>query len=333
MSRNGENGSQTSIRDLEKRISELERRMDEVARAFSRHRLQQRRSWLRPPLWVFEQYAPRPLHVRPHPADEAAPSRPLPAIAIVTPTLDRRAYLQATIDSVLGQHYPALHYSVQDGGSTDGTPELLRSYGAQLSWHSGHDAGQAQAINRALAVCDGEIMAYLNSDDLLLPGTLAYVARLFESRPDVDFVYGHRIFIDGIGREIGRAVLPRHDAKAIYWACYIPQETMFWRRRVWTKVGPFDERLHYALDWDFITRAQAAGFKFLRAPRFLACFRVHDQQKVATMYDQGHAEMQDVRRRHLGYEPTHGEVVRKMLPYLGRQFAAHWLYRGGLLKY
>src|ERR1700741_557097 len=109
MSRDGENGSQPGIRDLEKRIAELERRVDEGARAFSRHRLQQRRSWLRPPLWVFGPYAPRPLQVRPHPSDATAPSGPLPAIAIVTPTLDRRAYLQATIDSVLGQHYPALH--------------------------------------------------------------------------------------------------------------------------------------------------------------------------------------------------------------------------------
>jgi Glycosyl transferase family 2 len=326
-----ENG--TSVRELEKRIAELERRLDRVACAFSRHRHQTRRRWLRPPLWVFEQYEPRPLQVRACRVDPEKPSRSLPTIAIVTPTLNRRCYLQPTIDSVLGQAYPALKYHVQDGGSADGTHELLASYDSRLSWRSGHDAGQAQAINRGLAVCDGEIMAYLNSDDLLLPGTLAYVARLFESRPDVDFVYGHRIFIDGAGRDIGRAVLPRHDAKAIYWACYVPQETMFWRRRVWTKVGPFDERLHYALDWDFIARAQAAGFKFLRAPRFLACFRVHDQQKVATMYDQGHAEMQDVRRRYLGYEPVRSEVVRKMLPYLVRQLAVHWLYRTHLVSY
>jgi hypothetical protein len=108
---------------------------------------------------------------------------------------------------------------------------------------------------------------------------------------------------------------------------------MFWRRRVWTDAGPFDEGLHCAFDWDFIVRVHKAGFKFLRAPRFLACFRVHDQQKVATMYDQGRTEMQEVRRRYLGYEPSHVEVIWKMAPYLARQLAVHWLYRSRLLRY
>jgi glycosyltransferase involved in cell wall biosynthesis len=256
------------VLELEQRIAELERRVEALAQAFSRNRHQARRPWLRPPLWVLEQHRPRPLVSNPELRDEAQPSGALPEIAIVTPTLNRRAYLNATIDSIVGQSYRRLNYRVQDGGSTDGTQALLASYGPRLSWHSGHDDGQAQAINRGLAESDGEIMAYLNSDDLLMPGTLTYVARVFQTRPDIDVVYGHRIFVDGAGREIGRAVLPRYDAKAIYWADYVPQETMFWRRRVWTDAGPFDEGLHCAFDWDFIVRVHKAGFKFLRAPRF-----------------------------------------------------------------
>jgi GT2 family glycosyltransferase len=176
-------------------------------------------------------------------------------------------------------------------------------------------------------------MAYINSDDTLLPGTLAYVAGVFHRRPDVDIVYGQRIFVDRDGLEIGRAVLPRHDAKALYWADYIPQETMFWRRRVWDAIGPFDESFQYALDWDFILRAQHAGFKFLRVPRFLACFRVHDQQKTAMNYDQGHKEMQRLRSRYLGYEPSHLQIMREITPYLVRQFAVHWMYRCRILRF
>jgi glycosyltransferase involved in cell wall biosynthesis len=302
-------------------------------RTMREDRSRTRPRWLRPPLWVYEQYAPRPVRADHKRVAPAAISEVLPTIAIVTPTLNRRKYLKSTIDSVLSQSYPRLDYHIRDGGSTDGTQELLASYGTALSWRSEADNGQGQAINRALSAYDAEIMAYLNSDDMLLPGTLLYVARLFQAHPDVDVIYGQRIFVDGAGREVGRAVLPRHDAKAIYWADYIPQETMFWRRRVWSEAGPVDEELYYALDWDLILRAHEAGFKFLRVPRFLACFRVHDEQKVATFHPRGRAEMQSVRCRYLGFEPSRGQVARNLLPYLARQFAVHWLHRAGILNY
>jgi hypothetical protein len=100
----------------------------------------------------------------------------------------------------------------------------------------------------------GEIMAYLNSDDILLPGTLAYVARVFAADPAVDIIYGHRICIDEEGMEIGRWLLPKHDREAIKWFNYNPQETMFWRRRVWDALGGLDETFRFAVDWDFILR-------------------------------------------------------------------------------
>jgi GT2 family glycosyltransferase len=322
-----------SILKLEssERLLALEARVESIARAFSRVRHQTRRVWLRPPLWTFEQYSPRKLNVEPSYLNEKVPSDAV-SIAIVTPAFNHGRYLTATIDSVLTQDYPNLSYVVQDGGSSDNTVDVLRSYGSRLRWRSERDGGQAQAINRAFANCEADVMAYLNSDDMLLPGTLAYVANVLQTRPDIDIVYGHRIFVDRDGLEIGRAVLPRHDAKAHYWASYVPQETMFWRRRVWDKVGPLDESFQYALDWDFTLRAQHAGFRFLRAPRFLACFRVHDEQKTAINYDRGREEMQRLRSRYLGYQPSHREVIRNMMPYLSRQFAVHWLYRCGILR-
>jgi hypothetical protein len=99
-------------------------------------------------------------------------------------------------------------------------------------------------------------------------------------------------------------------------ADYIPQETMFWRRRVWDRIGPIDESLHYAMDWDFILRAQAAGFKFARLPRFLACFRIHDAQKTASTYAVGVREMGILRRRVLGFDPTQMQIRRAIAPYL-----------------
>jgi glycosyltransferase involved in cell wall biosynthesis len=294
-----------------------------------------RRPWrdkFRPRLWHYRQYAPQVLRVPAGYAAQAAPES-APRIAIVTPSYNQARYLRATIDSVLAQSYPNLAYIVEDGGSTDGALQLLESYGDQIVWRSERDTGQASAVNRGFTRIDGEIMAYLNSDDVLLPGTLAYVAQAFLADPDVDIVYGHRIFIDADGSEIGRWVLPPHEGKVLKWADYIPQETMFWRRRVWDKVGQIDESFHYALDWDFVLRAQAAGFHFRRLPRFLACFRVHDEQKSTAMAEVGNNEQRRLRQAHLGYDPDGGEIHRAIRGYLHRHVLFHGLYRWGLLKY
>jgi glycosyltransferase involved in cell wall biosynthesis len=241
--------------------------------------------------------------------------------------------LRATIESVLGQCYPRLFYHVQDGGSHDRSVDILKSYGENISWRSSQDKGQSDAINLGFEGVGCEIMAYLNSDDTLIPGTLAYVANFFQTRPDIDIVYGHRVFIDYEGLEIGRAVLPAHSEKALLYAGYIPQETMFWRRRVWDKIGAMDAGFQYALDWEFMLRAQAAGFKFARARRFLACFRVHDQQKTTSNYDLGRREMRALRQKYLGHVPSQSEIFRAISPYLVRQLIFHWSYRLGLLKW
>ena len=316
---------------VEARLAELEDGQRNLQQAYGSSRLRLRRFLLRPPMWTYQQHSPRPIGL---PSQDSAPALPadVPSIAIVTPSYNQARFLRATIDSVLGQNYPKLSYHVQDGGSTDGSVAVLESYGAKLSWRSQPDKGQADAINLGFENLDGDIMAYLNSDDVLLPGTLAYIADFFAKRPDIDIVYGHRIFIDSDGSEIGRAVLPAHSDKALLYAGYIPQETMFWRRRVWNKVGGIDANFQYALDWDFMLRAQTARFRFARARRFLACFRVHDQQKTTSNYDVGHKEMSVIRRRYLGHLPSQSEIARAISPYLARQFIFHWGYRLGLLK-
>jgi len=325
-------------KQLLERLEAIELRLDTLAadqsqlkEAYARLRAHGRRIWLRPPMWTYEQHAPRRLDLRTLPGAPPLPKQP-PRIAIVTPSLNHGRFLRATINSVLGQNYPNLLYHIQDGASDDGTIEILKGYGERISWRSAADQGQSDAINTGFGDVDCDIMAYLNSDDVLLPGTLACIAEFFEQRPDIDFVYGHRIFIDYAGLEIGRAVLPAHNSDALKYAGYVPQETMFWRRRVWEKVGPLDNAFHYAMDWDFMLRAEAAGFKMERMRRFLACFRIHDEQKTTRNYERGREEMQKLRRRSLGYVPSQPQIYRAMMPYLLRQLAFHWSYRLGLLK-
>jgi len=318
------------LEQIENRIALLERNLDLIAAGQRRTSL--RSLWRRPPMWTFEQYPPRLLNLNAFKPAPAIPAR-APRIAMVTPSYNHAQYLGATIDSIVSQAYPNLYYHVQDGASIDGTLDLLKSRGDSISWKSEPDTGQSNAINLGFAGVDCEIMAYLNSDDMLLPGTLAYVANYFMEHPDVDIVYGHRVFVDRDGLEVGRAVLPRHDGKALQYADYIPQETMFWRKRVWDRVGPIDESFHYAMDWDFILRTQAAGFKFVRLPRFLACFRIHDAQKTAATYSIGVREMGILRRRVLGFDPTQMQIRRAIAPYLAQQLAYHYGYKWGALRY
>ena len=235
---------------------------------------------------------------------------------------------------MLSQEYPRLEYVVQDGGSTDSTANILAHFHDRLH-HSEmrRDNGQAHAINLGFAHTSGEIMAYLNSDDLLLPGTLHAVAEFFASHPNVDVLYSHRILIDQHGDETGRWVLPPHDDAALKWLDVVPQETLFWRRRMWEKAGAINEQFRFALDWDMILRFQAAGAKFHRIARFLGAFRTHDSSKTMTILNTaGAAEAAQLYRRSFGRDVTPQEVHRGMRRYY------HWhtiytrLYQLGLFN-
>lgn len=279
-----------------------------------------------------EQHPPRPLVAtvsEPRPLPDGAPS-----VSIVTPSLDQATFLPRTIESVLSQGYPRLEYGVQDGGSTDGTASVLAAFRSRLAFTaSERDAGQADALNRAFTRTSGEIMAWINSDDLLLPGALDVVARTFAARPEVDVVYGHRVLVDAEDREIGRWVIPASAHRILPWADWIPQETLFFRRRVWEKAGArLDESFRYALDWDLLLRLRDAGARFLRIPRFLGAFRIHPAQKTTAWLDEyGRPEMARLRRRALGREASSREIGLRVLPFLLRHAVRDRLFRFGLL--
>lgn len=292
-------------------------------------------------LGILQQYPPRPWIVPAHYTRIRPPANP-PSISIVTPSFNQAGFLERTLCSILDQHYPNLEYIVQDGGSKDHSAEVLQRYSDQLTyWESARDKGQSNALNLGFRRSTGEIMAYLNSDDLLLPGTLNYIAGYFEQNPDVDVVYGQRVIIDEHDQEIGRWIVPPHlhnvpaNSDILSWADYIPQETMFWRRRIWEKAGgQIDENFQFAMDWDLILRFRAAQARFVRLPRFLGAFRVHSTQKSsAQITDLGNSEMNHLRERTLGRVPGEVEVHHHTLPYLRKHVFYHKLYRLGILRY
>ena len=285
---------------------------------------------------VFHQYPPKPIRIPDSyhkvPLFDFAP---LPLVSIVTPSFNHAQFLERTMQSVLQQNYPNLEYIVQDGGSTDGSDRILEKYRTKLRFaESRPDRGQAHAINLGFQHARGAIMAWLNSDDMLLPGAISYVVKFFLTNPEVDVVYGHRINIDENDQEIGRWIMPSHDDELLRWADYIPQETLFWRRQIWEKVGArLDESFQFALDWDLLLRFQDAGASFVRLPRFLGAFRVHAAQKTQANIDGiGQIEMNRLRLRNHGRSVSWLEVKRHTKTYLFRSTILRRLYRLGLLN-
>jgi glycosyltransferase involved in cell wall biosynthesis len=278
--------------------------------------------WLGPRIGTLRQHPPRPLLV-PASYFRSPPPQPAPTIAIVTPSFEQGQYLERTIRSVLQQGYPALEYVVQDGGSSDESVAVIRRHEDRLlAWRSDPDRGQADAINRGFAQTRGEIMGWLNSDDVLLPGALAYVARFFSQHPDADVVYGDRLMIDEQDREIGAWLLPAHDDGVLRVTDFVPQETLFWRRSAWESAGgALDLEFEYALDWDLLLRLQQTGARMVHVPRFLGAFRVHERQKSLELEEVGLREIAELRRRTHGREAMVEEFPGLLRPYLAKHRA------------
>lgn len=266
---------------------------------------------------VLQHYPPRPIKWDVLPK-KSIRDEDLPKIGIVTPSYGQATFVESTMLSVLNQQYPKLYYVVQDGASKDASPEIISRYASRLHhWESAPDRGQADAIRKGFdhldrALSPTDIMAWLNSDDFITPRALHYVGEYFARNPEVDVVYGHRIIIDPHDHEIGRWIMPRHDPRTLEWIDYVPQETVFWRKRIWDLVGGIDPSFQFALDWDLLARFQQAKAKIVRLPYFLGCFRVHPEQKTSQhIHTVGMEEMVKIRTRFHGPRHNDFEMIEK----------------------
>jgi glycosyltransferase involved in cell wall biosynthesis len=274
--------------------------------------------WLRPGLGQLATHAPRPLRLPALP-QVAARSSAAPSISVVVPSLNQGRFIGETLDSLLAEDYPALELIVIDGGSTDETLEVVRQREQRIAYLcSERDAGQANAINKGFARSTGEIMAWINSDDRIVPGALSLVARHFADHPEVDVVYGDRILIDERGLEVGRWVLPGHSARVLRWIDFVPQETLYWRREAWERVGScLDESFRFAMDWDLLLRFHESGANMRHISRFLGIFRVHELQKTSRdMATIGQREMNILRTRSADRPPSRWTMRWNVAPYL-----------------
>jgi glycosyltransferase involved in cell wall biosynthesis len=228
-----------------------------------------------------------------------------PRVTIVTPSLDQAAYLPRTIESVLSQEGDFdLEYLVVDGGSTDGTAEILRRYAGRLVATSGPDAGQADAVNKGLRAATGEIVGWVNSDDLLLPGAIQAAVEAFRDHPETGWLHGRCRIVDEQDRPIRRWVAAykdracrRHTHDRLLVQNYVSQPAVFWRRALMERVGHLDTSLHYTFDYDLWLRFSALGPP-LFLERELAAFRWYPTSKSGAGYARQFEEDERVALRH-----------------------------------
>jgi len=213
-----------------------------------------------------------------------------PRISIVTPNYNYEHYLEATIRSVLLQGYPNIEFIIQDDGSTDGSATLIKRYETYLTyWASEPNSGAPSVINRGLRRSTGSILAYLGSDDYYAPDAFGIVAQVFHQEPEVDLINGRCRLVDQYGNKLGEHFgdITRLDEVLDLWNVWwnkrqFRQPEIFWRRRIWEKVGDFRTDLHIVFDWELWCRMLLAGAVVRRVDAELACYRLHPSQLKLT---------------------------------------------------
>jgi glycosyltransferase involved in cell wall biosynthesis len=234
--------------------------------------------------------------------------RSLPLVTVVTPSLNQAAFIEDTIRSVLDQSYPALDYVIVDGGSTDGTLDILRRYEGRLRWVSEKDRGQTDAVNKGFRMARGQVLGWLNADDLYCPGAIREAARHFIEDSDVMMVYGAADDIDDQGRVLEQYPTEPFDFERLAYRCIICQPAVFMRKALVEYVGYLDAGLQCSMDLDLWIRCGLAQkenprWKFVYDPRQWAHNRFHLQSKSLVLRKK-HVEITaGMVRRHYGFLP------------------------------
>ena len=249
-------------------------------------------------------------------------------VSIVTPSYNQAEYLEETIQSVLSQDYPHLEYLIVDGGSTDGSLEVIQKYASRLAWWvSEPDRGQTDAINKGFQHARGQVLAWLNSDDTYLPGAVSQAVEALEADPRLGLVYGDANLVDEGGGVLGRFPARQVDLRSLRrGSVHIPQQAAFFRGDLWRQVGPLDPSFYFAMDYDLWVRlARVSELRYI--PRTWANFRLHGGGKTVVSDDRCWPEMLRVHYRD-GGSPLSLLVLKAKI----RQLVFAWLPLGLRLR-
>jgi glycosyltransferase involved in cell wall biosynthesis len=198
-----------------------------------------------------------------------------PTLSVITPALNSEEFIEDAILSVSRQQDVAVEHIVIDGASTDSTMAIVKRHG-EVKWISECDRGQSDAINKGFLSATGDLVGWLNADDYYLPGGLDAMARAAQAHPEADVIYGDCVFVDGEGKIVRSKVEHAFDRSILlYFGCYIPSTTTFFRRRIIDSGLLLDCDYRVCMDFEYFARLAHAGFNFCYVPHFIAAFRWH----------------------------------------------------------
>jgi glycosyltransferase involved in cell wall biosynthesis len=222
-----------------------------------------------------------------------------PLVSIITPSFDQAEYIEATIKSILSQDYPNIEHIVVDGGSTDGTLDILEKY-PHLIWTSEPDSGQSDAINKGFRKAKGEITAWLNSDDVYLPGAIKEAVSALQKHPEAGMVYSNFYEIDGKGKRIRGIKPPKFtlDEEINRGNC-IPQQTVFMQMKALREVDFLNEKYHYAMDYDLWIKLWKK-YPVIYEDAYWAEFRMHGTSKTVSQTERFWPEVREISRKYGG---------------------------------
>jgi glycosyltransferase involved in cell wall biosynthesis len=228
-----------------------------------------------------------------------------PKISIVTPSFNQVEYLSETIESILNQGYPELEYSIIDGGSTDGSVEIIKKYESRLSyWVSEKDDGQSDAIMKGFARSTGELFAWVNSDDVLFPGCLKKIAAAYVKCGKPDIIHSNIAYINSKSRIIRFVRIP---AQTRFFSCrgvwYAQAPTVFFKSQLFRNIGGLNAKYYLSMDFDIWVRMMKVGAKVVHVPHYLGGFRWHEASKTVNYLEQSKShenpEAQEICRLHI----------------------------------